>query len=354
MAAGERRRAGLEKTLVVKGRAGMGNRILAALTGIVYARASGRRLVVDWRDRTYSDDGTNAFHRLFGCTSCAEGSEIPETDSVRPGVWRGHLSESVVSLQKARGEPDWQKFRRVSAAPLTRVDYREEVVVFWAFTPELHAFRPYLRGELVPLRKLSTDAILRRLLETDLTPHPDVRERVDRFWLASLRPGAIGVHVRYSDRRGYLDGTVAEVDALLSAGPGSPPILLATDNAEIETLFSSRYPEVVSAPRWYPEPGVRMHQNPDCPDRLANGLEALTDLYLLARCDRLVLDTRSSFARVASLLVRGPVTDVRGGEEPPPTLAEQAIRLGRRRGGDALGAMRTARAVLRRPGRPAG
>src|SRR5262249_35551159 len=38
------------KLLLVKGIAGLGNRILCALTGILYARLAGRKVCVDWRD----------------------------------------------------------------------------------------------------------------------------------------------------------------------------------------------------------------------------------------------------------------------------------------------------------------
>jgi hypothetical protein len=65
------------KLLLVKGLAGFGNRIHAALSGIVYARMTRRRLVVDWRDDVYSDDGTNVFPRYFDCAEAHPVDEIP-------------------------------------------------------------------------------------------------------------------------------------------------------------------------------------------------------------------------------------------------------------------------------------
>ncbi len=47
-------------TLVAKGRAGPADRMFAVASAIVYARLRGRQLAVDWRDETYSNDGTNA------------------------------------------------------------------------------------------------------------------------------------------------------------------------------------------------------------------------------------------------------------------------------------------------------
>ena len=41
-----------------------------------------------------------------------------------------------------------------------------------------------------------------------------------------------------------------------------------------------------------------------------NGIEALTDLYLLAECDDLIVDTSSSFSAVATLLTDAPAARV--------------------------------------------
>ena len=68
-----------DKYLIVKGLAGLGNRMLSALTGILYARLSGRRLIIDWRDPTYSSDGSNAGAILLGHKSdrqCCEDTNI--------------------------------------------------------------------------------------------------------------------------------------------------------------------------------------------------------------------------------------------------------------------------------------
>ena len=51
--------------VLVKGKAGLGNRMMSAMNGILYAMLSGRRLVVDWSDFTYSNDHTNVFPKLF-------------------------------------------------------------------------------------------------------------------------------------------------------------------------------------------------------------------------------------------------------------------------------------------------
>ena len=102
------------KFLLVKGRAGLGNRMLCALTAILYARLTGRRLIIDWSDDTYSNDRSNAFHHYFQCSSCSPTDGILSTDSVSPSLWLGHLHESSREIAKRHGinkNPDeaWKK-----------------------------------------------------------------------------------------------------------------------------------------------------------------------------------------------------------------------------------------------------
>jgi hypothetical protein len=72
-------------------------------------------------------------------------------------------------------------------------------------------------------------------------------------------------------------------------------------------MFDELYPGTITTPHWYPDrPGVTLHNN-KTHDNLADmGAEALIDLYLLAECDFLIMDTSSSFARMAALLTYAP------------------------------------------------
>jgi hypothetical protein len=70
------------------------------------------------------------------------------------------------------------------------------------------------------------------------------------------------------------------------------------------------YPDVVTTSHWYPRPGERVHDSKLVPDARASGADALVDLYLLAACDYLVVDTLSTFSDVARLLSNAPQSNV--------------------------------------------
>ena len=87
-------------------------------------------------------------------------------------------------------------------------------------------------------------------------------------------------------------------------------------------MFEASYPGVIFTPHWYSStPGLAIHENRNCPDPIESGIEALVDLYLLAECDYLIIDTSSSFSYVAKLLTKAPdanIFDVGQRKKPSP------------------------------------
>lgn len=292
-----------DKFLLVKGRAGLGNRILSAMTGILYARLSGRRLIIDWSDFTYSNGGSNVFHSFFTCQSCKPNDQIPDTYSVSPSVWHGHLHERVIDIDRRYKVAHSAESRRISSIDLSRLDYQEDVVVMWTFFDEVELLRSHFKGPFKELAEASRKEILSKILREDLILHPQIRERVDRFKDTTLSKKTVGVHVRHTDYKANLSSILNKLDMLLKQKP-ELQFFLATDDIGIRDMFEASYPNVTSTPHWYGVPGSHIHQNPDCPDRMVNGIEALVDLYLLTECEYLIVDTSSIFSYVALLLTK--------------------------------------------------
>jgi len=322
-----------EMVLLVKGRAGLGNRILSLLTAVLYARLTRRHLLVDWSDDIYSSDGTNSIHDFFRSHLFSRSDEIPETESVAPAIWRGHLRDSARTmvwtyLPRCLGDPmSWRKF----SADLSRIDHQEEVLVMWTYFPLINEQRRHFRGEFSYLCKLDEEAILSRLMRENLDLDPSIQEGVTRTRAGWPARPTVGVHVRHTDKRSRLDAIQARVGKLLAAEP-ELQVFLSTDNRDVEEEFRRAYPGLLTAPKWYPDEGQRaMHGSPGCPDKKANGVEALTDLYLLAGCDRLILDKSSAFSYVASLLSDQPperIHDLQRWSALPPRLRHGLWRFG--------------------------
>jgi hypothetical protein len=309
------------KWLLVKGIAGLGDRIQCVLTGILYARLTGRRLIVDWTDHYYSSNGRNVFHQFFRCALADPNDELPITDSVAPAIWRGHLRDSAWQMRRWYGDLNSSETWRDFSIDLRKLEYPEDVLVFWTYSEQIELLRKHFSGSFANLAEESTSAILRKLLRQDLALNPSICERVDRFRRAHFGKPTVGVHLRYTDYRTPLLATLRALNGLLRREPGLH-VFLCTDNIAIKKLFERTYRNVITTPHWYSSiAGLALHTHWDRVDPVENGVEALVDLYLLAGCDYLIGDTSSHFAYVATLLAdaqESSIFNVRRRSKPSP------------------------------------
>ncbi len=205
--------------------------------------------------------------------------------------------------------------QRQTSIDVSKLGYESDVAVLWSWASRVEQLRPHFRGAFADLSRLSSPAILRKLLREELSLHPDIERRVNEFRAAHFASPMVGVHLRMSDRRVRVSEILDRLDLLLAREPDLT-IFAATDNIEGKGLLERRYPGLLMTDHWYGAAGSSQHNNPESPNRTENGIEALVDLYLLAGCDYLVGDTTSSFTRLAGLLRSGPETqflDVRPG-----------------------------------------
>jgi len=303
-----------EKFLIVKSKAGLGNRILNLMDSILYARLSNRKLIVDWSDLIYSDDGSNVFPKLFTTPKIELTEQIPQTDSVYPLLWKGNLNRSINDVLRERNEDEpkiyrspfqWTKYR----IDTKRLNYPYECLVIWYYFAEINKIRRHFKGEYADLKRQSNEAILRTMLREELIPNQTIQDKVQLFVDNHFDDVTIGVHIRYTDRRNSYEGFATIVDQILSSNPGAR-IFLATDNQEIEQQFRDNYKNLTTTKKWFPDKVERLHENWSCPSRFENCVEALVDMYLLSRCNYLVCDQRSTLAYVASLLSKAPQENI--------------------------------------------
>ncbi|HEY9887666.1 MAG TPA: nodulation protein NodZ, partial [Candidatus Obscuribacterales bacterium] len=219
-------------------------------------------------------------------------------------VWIGRLDQSLGEVRshlKEQGQPHEMPHLSFD---LAKADYPEDILVFCAYTHLINELRPLFQGEFAHLDNLNTAAILRSVLDAKLPLVPTIRQGIDQFKQQSFGATTIGVHVRYTDIKVPLEKLIAKVQQVARQHT-DPVIFLATDSAAVIDQFQAQFPRLAMIDKWFPPEGQRLHQNWDnCPSRYDNGVEALTDLFLLAECDRLVFSSKSSFGYVASLLSR--------------------------------------------------
>ena len=314
------------KYVVLKGSggAGLGDRICGLAAAILYARWSNRVLFIDWRDRAFGSQTSNLFPFLLRVRGVPCVDRLPETQSVLPAVWRGRLDMELDELRawdlKERGitwsgdAPRWDRNEAIErySVDSANLAWPEDVVVLWSgasISPLSETLKRLGKIE----RDVTPNELLGKVVSECLEFNDEIEQRIEDFWAQRVGGRSVlGVHYRKTDEAAaarslptenqYLDAT----DRALRNLPKDAAIFLATDNVDVQTAFRARYSdrEVVWTEKWLPESGGSIHKNSDCPDGFRAAQDALLDVGLLARCDRLVLTGNSSFSSLAEWFSR--------------------------------------------------
>ena len=294
--------------VLVKGAAGLGNRIFSLLTAAVYAELAGRTAVVDWRDAVFAPNGDEAtkhvdlFPLLFKPGVLRGWEPLDDSDLV-PAVWRGNLDVSAVDLLLRLDPAKATAFRAtaITSARPDKLDYSERLVVMWSWRERILPMRKHLRQH-PEYRGLSDFHLLRLACRRLLVPSDRVREQVDRVWAETGGDPVLGLHVRQSDLKAPVGVLIRKVERVLR-NSSAKSLFLATDSGEVEGQIKKRFAglPVITLHKEFPEPGTPLHYDLSCRDRVTRACDCLADMLLLARCSELIYAGRSSFALVARL-----------------------------------------------------
>jgi hypothetical protein len=321
---------GFPKYVIVKGSSGMGNRMRLLFHAVVYATITGRYLVVDWRDSFYSnDENINVFERFFQMKWPRYVSpwdqRLAEHCSTLPPTWNGLVQMNVTMAVRAfrKGKtgmtPAEAKELMGLRNPLDilNLSATEDYVLHWGCNDLINRLPPEILQKFFGSSDRRT--IRRKIVRENLLPSLELEARINEFKKRAFEQDGkkirvIGLHVRQSDllpKRPYVE----ILDLLKDKMQRDPEcrLFLATDNREIERHFREEFHErIVSTSKWIPaDAGKPMHLAKECPDKILNGLEALTDMYLLAACDELYFQGNSSFSQMAQCLSQAPKECVR-------------------------------------------
>lgn len=103
----------------------------------------------------------------------------------------------------------------------------------------------------------------------------------------------IAVHYRHGNGefKGQItsyDKFFVEIDKMLDKYGNDMPIFLSTDSSEVESIFQVKY-NIFSYPKLFPPPlSGPLHKNREINDKLAEGKNAIIDMYLLSKAKYLI------------------------------------------------------------------
>jgi len=292
----------MPKYLVVKGHCGFGNRLQALVGAKVYAEATGRKLIVDWSDGMYWDDGKNVFPELFSLKG-AEYSLDPvlNTKSVYPAMWEGNMELSVSEMTE---HPNWYAFGDMILPSCDFAkEYDEDVLIYTAYVHNLSRMSWNLLKKS-KYASMSREKIIGEILNDDLKLSPLVQDRIESFKKDHFTYPIAGVHVRFTDLLVGLSNRAyhKQIKKILKKEPDLS-VFLATDNKNVVKEFKKHYKNVVVLDKWLPKhAGEPVHYYCAKDDRFQMGIDALADMYLMGMCDYLIYNGYSTFTFVTRRL----------------------------------------------------
>ena len=319
-----------KKYLLVKGCAGLGNRLMTICAALEYARKTNRTLIVDWRDGLFGTPHVNTFETYFTFHHAVDSlsgfpADIPiHTLSVYPTSFKGKLQSNLYSLFQQINHPF---FKRV---PLNNIPVFKlnQLNSCWVLNSEMvrgksRSIFSYLK---IALKSTSfpIGSALHHSIKSDvvifadyvsfdflnnmkyINLREDIKHEIDLFASENKLHEAIGIHVRNTDLKPTR--SIEQLIELITEKQGNRKIFLATDDVNIVTAFKERFTEVTVFDKELPplQGNEGIHQwgqkNNDYTTAEKILRSSIIDMYLLAKCEYLYYQGNSSFSVIADQL----------------------------------------------------
>ena len=291
-----------QRALLIKGKGGLGNRILSAVCGLIYADLAGRTPIIDWRDGSYAPLGDNAYPLLFD-TPIVQTCAATDTAAcpVSPAIWAGHLRCSTQEMidnfmPEAHSSPKAYRFFCIN---LETLDVPEDIAVYWSYLPKFRRLSKHMyRDPRFSGRPLA--GIIKEYLDRYFTPNDRVQGEVIRL-STQMGADAIGVHIRYTDRKIPLKAVLSTLRKRLKQAPDTP-IFLATDNAKVQQTMKIDFANLYHIQKYLPANGERLHWPATDIAKIQEAENAMIDMWVLSRCVRLIYSRQSTFSQTSAYL----------------------------------------------------
>jgi hypothetical protein len=322
-----------EKYVIVKGCAGLGNRLFTVCNAIEYCVLSKRKIYIDWSDGQFAPKGNNVFTRYFtlkNINTVIDINEITTSNELTfyPEIWKKNINKGIydsfaVSEINSFHPTLFKSIPEGRTKMLKRYwQYLENTSITQSSKTKNH-FAGVLNKNNFPFgsdlsKKLSEDVIV----FADFSPpyseiiflnhiklKPELEEKINRFVIdKELTKNTIGIHVRSTDKKPTknLDLLFEKISDLPL---NNPRVFLATDNKYVLDEFENKFPSLVMYPKFLPkniQNGLHQYalynDNQDISIKLFE--DSIIDMWLLSMCEYLLYQGNSSFSIISNILHR--------------------------------------------------
>ncbi|WP_082641353.1 nodulation protein NodZ [Bradyrhizobium yuanmingense] len=292
-----------DRFVVSRRRTGFGDCLWSLAAAWHFAKQTGRTLVIDWRGSCYLNKPfSNAFPVFFEPVQDIAGVRVICDDDLNersfpgpffPAWWNKPSIDCVY-------RPDGQIFRE-----------RDQLDQLFQSKRDCDANTVVCDACLM----WRCDQKAEREIFRGIKPRAEIQARIDAMYREHFEPySVIGIHVRHGNGEDIMghapywadaERALRQVCTAIDKARGLPhakPVraFLCTDSALVLEQVSTMFPDVFAIPKQFQAP----HAGPLHSAALGaeGGVSALTEMYLLARCDTVIrFPPTSAFSRYARL-----------------------------------------------------
>lgn len=316
------------KYLIVKGCAGIGNRLYTITRAMEIAKLQNRILVVDWSDGQFAPKNVNAFYHFFDIKDFPHAKHLPDIAplSVYPKIWKTEINNSIYDVFYVV-EPVLNIFKKLPFT-LLRVLKLKKLHGYWIsktiaekktlawFLKNMVSSNTFPNGEYYYQNKKEDVLVYveffppfnEELFLNHISLKNKFLQKVNVFCAKyNVSEKFIGVHIRSTDKK-----PKKEVNRLLQYLMNDKLknsfIFLATDNIEVQEKFNEVFGNrLILYPKFLPNTdGDGLHQyalyKKDESMMLQITEESLMDMWILSRCETLYYQGNSTFSHIAKAL----------------------------------------------------
>lgn len=317
-----------QKYLIVKGAAGLGNRLITLITAITYAKQTKRKLIVDWTDGQFAKKGENAFYKCFELMNIAHFEKVSAINEIEkltiyPLAWKEFIHDhrqnfrylfvfpSVAKLFQSLGIrgaigkiAGFWEIRKATSRKYSLLKKIGATLSSKTF-PHGSSFS-YSRSEDIVVY---VDFQPFNFMVEDFFEHvrlkPEIAEKIDHLQRKhAMRKNSVGIHVRCTDKK-PTRSIATLVNKVKKLNLVDPVIFLATDNAQIIESLRGYFPKLITLNEDIPlppAPGKGIHHH--FTDTLTYDLyeSGILDMWLLSKCEYLLYQGNSSFSLFSKYL----------------------------------------------------
>lgn len=278
------------------------------LAAIKYCEVNKRTLIVDWTDAQFDVEGENAFSKCFHVTSsvkCGLINAMDKWDSLshsselfkqyrKKGIYDLYIEKQTsffnslpisffpkgkLRTLRRRWQPKVAGYNSLCFGSDLKDNLKEDVIYFMDFLPDIsYDNMPYHINLL-----------------------PEIKSEIAEFRSKNNLSTAIGVHVRYTDKKPSQQVSVL-IEHLKKKKEKS--IFLCTDSTYIEELFAKKFKNIILYPKIKPQlSGEGLHQWAlyKNQDKLKHVIykQSVLEMFLLSECNELFYQGNSTFSNIS-------------------------------------------------------